>query len=128
MYGVPVVRCGQRGRWLVTEAQARVKLQRALASLGLTPDAIAASLESAGVRGKRDNPCDCPLAKWLREQGFVNPVVSAGGVKATVYDDEVEDDQDGIYVEITQTNARTAFVHRFDEGKYPALIATEGGS
>lgn len=37
----------------------------ALAELGDTPDAVAETLRRAGIQGRRQSSCGCPVALWL---------------------------------------------------------------
>jgi hypothetical protein len=56
-------------------------LKEALTSLANQPD-IAAYLTEEGLKGYRQSTCFCPVAQYLRREGFRNPEVTHGYAKA----------------------------------------------
>lgn len=93
----------------------------ALVRLGDTPEVIAASLYKLGIRGKRLDGCDCPLAKYLGTVCDVDAVeVESSRVTVTTgfYNDGEPD------TSWVPTSAAVAgFVMMFDDGFFPELVA-----
>lgn len=87
---------------------ARFILQDAIDALGCTPDRIAANLLLDGCYGRRRNPFSCPVATYLKKQGF----------RATVTQFDISAGSDYI---MTPSHVRQ-FIVKFDEYEYPELI------
>ncbi len=99
-----------------------------LASLGSTPDKIAASLRAQGLKGKPGSKTQCVMANAINTQcrGW-------GGIH--IYGDYCKRDKEGrchysaTYRDLQITDPRLPqpvqdFMGLFDGGKYPELVAT----
>ena len=92
-------------------------LTTALASLGDTPGQVAVSLHQLGLRGERLEGGKCPIARYVESLGFE----VLGVIEDSV---DVADPSDGSKViEIDLPAAVSQFVHGFDEGAWPELVA-----
>ncbi|WP_329242834.1 hypothetical protein OG417_44820 [Actinoallomurus sp. NBC_01490] len=43
-------------------------LSQVLAQLGNSPGKVAATLRTAGIRGKPHDPCGCPIAQYIKKR------------------------------------------------------------
>lgn len=93
------------------------ELAAALAALGGTPDAVAATLRAAGVTGEPSCPRRCVVAEWLRVRLGLYGRPSVGRHVASV----------GV-VTVRHPAALLEFLRRFDRGDYPDLLARVGGN
>jgi len=85
------------------------RLLQALSDLGNTMDAVAATLRTKGIKGRRRSTCSCPVAKYLLSLGFVGVTVG-----------------DEVWVGDTMQRTPEAvceFIATFDGGGYPDLDA-----
>jgi hypothetical protein len=99
-------------------------LAAALASLGDTPDQVAATLTEAGVTGHPGRAGSCPVANWLRTtcgHDDWNPIVD----NATV-DLHTDDELDLMFRAATPL-AVDHFITHFDSGMWPHLEAPDDG-
>lgn len=80
-----------------------------------TADQVADLLRKHGIRGIKNNKCDCPLA------------AATGSVDYVYEDYRVANDgtEDGSKVRIPLTAAEVAFLLEFDEGRIYDDLATE---
>lgn len=85
-----------------------------LDSLGLTPDAVAASLRARGVKGRRKAPGDDPVANYLKKKGVVRPLVILEGVWWST-------DLSHRREKARTSEAIRGFLEAFDAGSYPDL-------
>ncbi len=99
----------------------------ALAELGDTADAVAASLERLGVVGDKAEPDSCPLARYLSRRfpeaggdvgvNLISARVGTAGVcKPGIVVGET------VGYEPLLTTIVINFVERFDDGLYPELV------
>jgi hypothetical protein len=95
------------------------KVRYTLQLLGGTSDSIAATLKEKGIKGKRGSSCNCPIANYLRKQGFVGVSVSRWEIDAAVGEWGV----DALTVTTHTSNPIHFFINRFDDGNYPELVA-----
>lgn len=105
----------------------QLTLRSALASLGASPDAVAAALARAGATGRRGEYEDSPVGAYL------NGLLAAAGLRTlrwTVGDTEAvgrfpgpprPGDYPPATVRVPLPTAVRAFQHQFDLGGYPAL-------
>lgn len=97
----------------VVEWLASHSIEWLMTGLGSTPEAIAAALESHGVRGLRESACECPLAVYLRACGYS---VAVGDVDLTELPTSVP---------WTLSAPMVQFLDRFDRGEWPALVEAQ---
>jgi hypothetical protein len=88
-------------------------LTELLASLGDTPDSVADHLRSLDIKGKSTSACLCPIANYIRSQGF-------GGVSVNHMTVVVNIAGSGIRppIEVRTPRPVRAFIQRFDDGVY----------
>ncbi|WP_433302281.1 hypothetical protein ACQP2F_08605 [Actinoplanes sp. CA-030573] len=91
--------------------------ERALATLGSTPRAVAASLAAAGFTGRVESADDCPIARYLRA---TDPRLTA----VIVLGDGIQLDLPAESVTIPIPDPVLWFVTRFDHADLPHLIDT----
>lgn len=84
-----------------------VKLQCDLGKLGQDSQEIARSLEMKGIKGKRNDSQYCPIALYLRDQGYACVSVGTSVVVAGAC--------------INSPMPIDKFIEDFDAGKYPQL-------
>lgn len=84
----------------------------ALRALGSTPQQVAASLRREGVKGSPLLPGACPLANYLRSEGFKYPRVG----------DRIHVGFGAREKEYALPPACRDFTWHFDSGHYPALF------
>lgn len=90
------------------------RLSEVLIGMGDTADKVAQTLRDAGIKGKRADPCACPIAKYLRKQRFTNVSV---GLNSTV---DVTDGTNDLSER--NTSATKAFILAFDQDhQFPDL-------
>jgi hypothetical protein len=77
-----------------------------------SPDKVAEWLRLEGIRGRRHQPCQCPVALLLRQETGAGTVKVDHGV-AQVYRWESP---------IRLPQVVQDFVNLFDEGRYPRLV------
>lgn len=96
----------------------------ALAALGNSPEDIARSLALAGVRGKRQACCACPLVVWLgRRFPAWQFHLRGGGLVAS------RTSGHGPAVSLTVPDPCKLFARRFDEGAFPEVeLSGKGGA
>lgn len=93
------------------------ELEVKLRALGSTALEMAVSLEALGVKGKRNHPACCPIARFLVEKCGVAEA-SVGGHN----DISVWFEKDGPRFDLAGPNCVDEFVEDFDQGVYPALL------
>lgn len=97
------------------ERKKRLQIARATllqAECFASGDKYAEWLRLEGIRGKRGNPCECPIANLLkRETGSTTP--SVDNARARIYRHEYPISLGAIAAE---------FVQMFDAGRYPWLV------
>ena len=98
---------------LLAEINEVRRAQSLIEQLGDDPLVIAAKLEELGIRGRKSAGECCPLANYLRRQGF--PSLMVGNTE--IYLDEV--------VNCELPDAAEEFVELFDDGNFPQLEAEE---
>jgi hypothetical protein len=84
-------------------------LQEAIAALGSDADDIRSNLANWKIKGKKQNIGICPVAIYLKREGFPCAYVSQLGIYGS---------------SITRMNTPThvaAFINRFDDGEFPEL-------
>jgi len=95
----------------------------AIVALGTTERAVATNLFGEGIRGRRGQECDCPLANYLK-------AVVKGATEAFIY----QDDEGLLYIIVKSGTEQVAcvvggpaklFVVRFDLGHHSRLEATD---
>lgn len=98
-------------------------IRAALAKLGETADDMAESLREAGITGIREDGEACPLANYLRREGFDDLNVTRDHIE-----DAGTDCDPGRWQMPTPPTART-FIVRFDDVKdWPDLADEDDGS
>lgn len=99
-------------------------IRASLASLGETADEMAASLRAAGITGIRENGEACPLAVYLRREGFRDLNVT----RAQIEDARARFGVEGRWRMDTPPPAEE-FIGRFDDYKdWPDLADEDDGS
>lgn len=93
------------------------KIRLTLESLGADPDAVARTLNERGIRGRRSNGCNCPIAELLKRE----VLETAGqwgphGYWVTTFH---VDFPDGTQSPVPDPVGD--FVEMFDAGRYPHL-------
>lgn len=91
-------------------------ISQLLSALGDTPEAVARTLEAKGIKGSRKNPHSCPIARYLRAEGW------CVGVFQTIGYAKVPGSQ-GDMQSFPLPTPVTAFIEQFDSGLYPTLWA-----
>lgn len=94
----------------MTEAE----LLKAIDELGPDAHAIATSLRDRGIRGRRRESCDCPLARFL--SGLAGQSISVDGEAFRIFDGSNR------HPRVLLTDVAGTFVREFDEGRYPYLV------
>ena len=94
-------------------------LSALLASLGDTPDAVAATLTAAGVKGGKRKPCDCPVSNHITAQ--TGRPCAVGDLVCWLYPVGKSGDYWNA-VKVRAPLAVTKFVAEFDAGAYPELV------
>ena len=84
------------------------RIIRELGYLGTTPDAIGYSLYKQNCKGVRHCGSKCPLAIYLRRQGWGSGLV--GGSQVIIRK-----------LPVSLSKCLQVFVSQFDAGKYPEL-------
>jgi len=85
-----------------------------LKSLGDTASAVADTLKSKGIRGRRGSRCHCPIAIAIYENCSLRVRISSHAVNS--------DDSDGLRLAcLLDYPAVHDFICRFDNGYYPGL-------
>lgn len=99
-------------------------LRAALDALGTTAEAVAATLEAGGWRGKRDDCETCPTAKYLQAviQGFTQIYVDRSEVSLWLQANDTDDEPD---VQVETPPAVNGFIGGFDDGEFPELHADD---
>ncbi len=85
------------------------QLKKLLDDLGKTPKQIAKKLLSLDCKGYKSNAYFCPIAQYLKSNGYRS----------------IEVDIHSIYGDTELVEASKSisnFIEQFDEGKYPSLI------
>lgn len=95
------------------------RLEGTLAALPPDADEIAALFSNEGITGRRDNPCDCPVANYLSSEGVVAP--SVGITHASGFSRAFEQ-----YATVDVPSHVRQFIAAFDSGRYPELITPVG--
>lgn len=90
-------------------------LAETIAGMGRTPTEIAQFLQNKHVTGQRRVGELCPVANYLRSEGFNEIFVTAEGVAALGCDE----------IAFGPRSAVAKFVEGFDEGDYPQLVEPE---
>jgi hypothetical protein len=85
-----------------------------LATLGTTPDEVAAALEAEGCKGWRGLPASCPVAKYLNKLGWQDVSVAS-----TTY---IFAEDGGMLAHFALPWAVANFFEGFDNRRYPNLI------
>lgn len=99
-------------------------IRASLGYLGKMPSSsIAEHFADEGITGRMSDPCGCPVAVYLEREVKRKVWVEAKRVLPIIryipdYESEVAEGQD-IYLPESVLN----FVHEFDCGDYPALLA-----
>jgi hypothetical protein len=89
-------------------------IQELLDALGSTPDEMAASLEAMGIVVRRDNCKNCPLAVFLKKQGYTEVEVADRMIEAS------KERNSRCFV---MPDAKTQkLIERIDDGTYPEII------
>lgn len=96
-----------------------LSLLEALKRLGDSEDAVARALFAAGYHGVREDACACPVARYLIGCGFEGPCVDQTTIAV-----EGEEGAPNFLEESEIPIAIRDFIHSFDKGHYPLLIAT----
>lgn len=92
-----------------------------LAGLGDTADQVRNGLAAAKVQGRIGSPSLCAVAEHLRRAGHPVRVYPTGVIKGERHDGAV------VLADDTSLPLPTAvdwFLHRFDCGQYPELVAS----
>ena len=88
------------------------RLKEDLKALGDTVPDIASKLKSLGIKGQTKNPSYCPIAQYLKGQGWLGPRVSGlVQVKRTFCDAPI--------IDLPQSCKE--FIRAFDCGEFPSL-------
>lgn len=90
----------------------RREIERLLKDLGDDHEQIAAKLLAEGCKGWKGDGDNCPVADYLRKNGYKNPSVCTEEVTVE-YNNELVTADVPLVVE--------DFLHAFDDGNYPAL-------
>lgn len=91
----------------------------ALATLGETPNQVAANLQALGFRGTRADSDDCPLVHYLAAVFPQVHTILVGGLDAHFYSGF---GVDTLELSVPHTAGTKAFLDRFDSaGAYPEL-------
>lgn len=85
-------------------------LEDAIKNLGFNSIQIRATIYNAGVKGRQQSVCNCPVANYLKSQGYRDVV--AGTDWCAVKDQEP----------VITPNSVKDFMEKFDAGLYPELI------
>jgi hypothetical protein len=93
-----------------------LSLEQALAALPGTADDIAAHLAAKGIRGAREDSCNCPMVVYLTSLDFDRVNVTLSRILARAQ-------PGGALVDVRTPWWIAEFVHRFDEGEWPELVA-----
>lgn len=93
--------------------KSKADLHNDLYSLGQSSQAVAASLRAKKIKGAQRRAYAYPIANYLKQAGYTNPIVGCMGIIYGEKDDA--------------TTAHTPsfiehFLHDFDSGVYPDLI------
>lgn len=92
-----------------------------------TPDLIAEFLTAEGVKAVRVNGSYCAIAQYVRQgSGVEEIIVGSNSTNAVVSCDLGGHGEAGCLMTTSigaHTVAMTKFVHRFDGGHYPELVA-----
>lgn len=83
-------------------------IEQDLAALGDTGAKVVASLRKLGIMGRRQQPCECPIAIYLQRQGHTIVGVSSEEIVS----------EDGT---IETPIGASEFIFWFDRGEYPSL-------
>lgn len=89
-----------------------------LRSLGNGPTQVAATLWSRRIRGDRNKPNSCPIAKWLKKEYGAEAQV---GAVMEYPDFESVDEVKVNGVVVRMPRAIIQFIIKFDKGDYPEL-------
>jgi hypothetical protein len=92
-----------------------------LNQLGSTPDAVAASLERAGVRGDPFLVSRCPIAQYLHAVVGVEPRV--GKIKVGLYRAVINRPRWWRPLIVALPSPVRLFILGFDRGRFPALLS-----
>lgn len=90
-----------------------------VAALGTTPAEIAATLANKGIVGRIGKYGDCPLARYLRGQGYDNWTDGAAHVG---YHSMWGEGVPHAVWEYRLPDAAAAFARKFDDREYPDLV------
>lgn len=88
--------------------KANEKLLADLSVLGSTPDQVAATLVSKGIKGEPMRVCFCPIANYLKSIGYITPYTDSMGAGAG-----------DIYSPVPE--AVSLFIMAFDDGEFAEL-------
>ena len=89
------------------------QLRKKIESLGNSPVAIRSLLFNQRITGNKGQSRSCPIAMFLKKEGFICPSVSQ--IFIAVGNDE-------FYADINTPEAVAQFLQRFDTEEYPELI------
>jgi hypothetical protein len=98
----------------------RTAVTQLLTQLGDDPNTVAQRLHAAGIRGERCNEGTCPIATYLLASDLRLARVQVIG-NIAVFGDPDRPFALGEYVKLS--DAVDEFIHRFDNGAYPQLLA-----
>ena len=103
------------------------RIAAALARLGDTPDAVAATLTAAGITGAQCETGDCPVARYVRAECGIglSCLVLAEANRVSII--ATRDDGSIIATRAVVPSPVSDFIRMFDGGDYPALIAPSTG-
>ena len=87
--------------------------EKAVASLGKTPEEVSIALQGKGIKGYRRMASCCPVAKYLQSCGFPTVTVATHAHRYQHPKDENADEM------ISLPQGVREWITNFDDGKYP---------
>ena len=90
-----------------------VGFSKAIRSLGTTAQTVTVALRAKGIKGIPNNPCACPIARYLKTFGF--STVSVTGSYVSFYND-----REGTTIKLPKT--LRDWVYDFDMNNYPEFV------
>jgi hypothetical protein len=85
-------------------------IEQDLKALGDIPEQVANSLRALGIKGRRGDEYNCPIARCLRKKGYNVECVGSRNTFSPVVDKPIKN-----------PNAIFIFINSFDRGQYPDL-------